>query len=74
MAGFTLDFERHLVDLEQQIQQLKSSAAAKEINLDGAVKQLEEKLAQERKEVYSRLSPWQRVQLARHPQDRKSVV
>ncbi len=66
--AFTLDFERHIVELEKQIQDLKSGAAAKKINLDGAIKQLEEKLGQEQKEVYSRLTAWQRVQLARHPQ------
>ena len=65
--GFTLDFERHIVELEQQIQELKSGPAAKKINLDSAIKQLEEKLVQARREVYQHLTPWQRVQLARHP-------
>jgi len=65
--AFTLDFERHIVELEKQIQDLKSGAAAKKINLNGAINQLETQLAQERKEVYSRLTAWQRVQLARHP-------
>ncbi len=65
--AFTLDFERHIVELEKQIQELKSGAAAKKINLNGAINQLEVQLAQERKEIYSRLTAWQRVQLARHP-------
>ena len=65
--GFTLDFERHIVELEQQIQELKTGAAAKKINLDSAIKPLEEKLNQEKKQVYQNLTPWQRVQLARHP-------
>ena len=65
--GFTLDFERHIVELEQQIQELKNGAAAKKINLDSAIKPLEEKLTQEKKQVYQNLTAWQRVQLARHP-------
>ncbi len=65
--GFALDFERHIVELEQQIQELKEGAAAKKINLDNAIKPLEEKLIQEKKQVYQSLTPWQRVQLARHP-------
>ncbi|MCM8795017.1 MAG: acetyl-CoA carboxylase carboxyltransferase subunit alpha [Candidatus Omnitrophica bacterium] len=64
---FTLDFEKHIVELEQQIQQLKSGPAAKKVNLEKAIKELEEKLDQARKEVYQRLTPWQRVQIARHP-------
>ena len=65
--GFTLDFERHIDELEQQIQDLKSGPAAKKIDLDSAIKPLEEKLAQAKKQVYQHLTPWQRVQLARHP-------
>ena len=65
--GFTLEFERHIDELEQQIRELKSGPASKKINLDSAIKPLEEKLAQAKKQVYQHLTPWQRVQLARHP-------
>ena len=65
--GFTLDFERHIVELERQIQEMKEGSAAKKINLEKEIRQLEEKLAQERQKVYENLTAWQRVQLARHP-------
>ncbi|MBI3616427.1 MAG: acetyl-CoA carboxylase carboxyltransferase subunit alpha [Candidatus Omnitrophica bacterium] len=65
--GFALDFERPILELEQKIQELKALPASKSIDLDNEIEQLEEKLAQARREVYERLTPWQRVQLARHP-------
>ena len=65
--GFMLDFERHINELEQQIQELKEGRAAKKMKLDTAIKPLEEQLALAKKEVYQHLTPWQRVQLARHP-------
>ncbi len=65
--AFTLDFERHIAELEQQIQEMKDGSAAKRINLDKEIRQLEERLDQERKKVYEHLTAWQRVQLARHP-------
>ncbi|MBI3317582.1 MAG: acetyl-CoA carboxylase carboxyltransferase subunit alpha [Candidatus Omnitrophica bacterium] len=65
--GFALDFERPIVELEQKIQELKGLPASKSINMDSEIKKLEEKLAQAKKEVYKQLTPWQRVQMARHP-------
>ena len=65
--GFTLDFERPIVELEQKIEELKKLPASKAINLADEVKRLEEKLAQAKRLVYEHLTPWQKVQLARHP-------
>ena len=64
---FTLDFEKHIVELEQQIHQLKNGTVAKKVNLEKAIHELEEQLSRARKDVYDRLTPWQRVQMARHP-------
>ena len=68
-TGFTLEFERPILELEQKIQELKKLAAgrSKGINLDREIHQLEEKLEAARAQVYQHLTPWQRVQLARHP-------
>lgn len=65
--GFTPDFERPIVDLEQKIEELKKIPASKAINLSDEIKQLEGKLAQAKRLVYEHLTPWQKVQLARHP-------
>ncbi|MDH7499135.1 MAG: acetyl-CoA carboxylase carboxyltransferase subunit alpha [candidate division NC10 bacterium] len=67
MAEFILDFERRLVELEEKIKEIKHYAAVEKVDFGEEVKKLERKAAKLRKEVYSRLTPWQRTQLARHP-------
>lgn len=66
MAG--LDFEKPIVDLEKKIQELQNFTKDKKIDLSAEVKKLQEKMEQLRKDIYSNLSPWQKVQIARHPQ------
>ena len=60
MATASLDFERPLLELERQIEELKRVAG-------GNVAPLEEQLAKLRAEIYRNLTPMQRVQVARHP-------
>ncbi len=62
-----LDFEKPIVELENKIQELKSFTSQKKINLSSEIKRLEEKLSQLKVEIYSNLTAWQRVQIARHP-------
>jgi acetyl-CoA carboxylase carboxyl transferase subunit alpha len=66
MSG--LDFEKPIVELEKKIQELKGFISDKKIDLSSEVSRLEEKLKQLREDTYSSLTPWQRVQIARHPQ------
>ena len=66
-SGFYLDFERDLVELEKKIDELKSQAETDGLNLDEGVRKLEAQAAKKRREIYANLSPWQRVQIARHP-------
>lgn len=66
MAG--LDFEKPITELEKKIQELKNFTENKKIDLSSEVKHLEEKLDGLKKDIYSNLTPWQRVQIARHPQ------
>ncbi len=66
-SGFYLDFERDLVELQKKIDELKSQAEADGLNLDEGVRKLEAQAAKKRREIYANLSPWQRVQIARHP-------
>lgn len=60
MATHSLDFERPLLELERQIEELKRVAG-------GNVAPLEEQLGKLRIEIYRNLTPMQRVQVARHP-------
>ena len=67
MATYTLDFERPLLELERQIEELKKVADASAGDLAPQVRALEDQLAALRAEIYKNLTPMQRVQVARHP-------
>jgi len=61
-----LDFERPVVELERKIEELQGLSAGS-ADLLGEVARLEKKANALRAKIYGSLSPWQRVQLARHP-------
>ena len=62
-----LDFEKPIVELESKIEELKNFGTDKNISLDPEIRKLEEKLEKMKNEIYARLTIWQRVQIARHP-------
>jgi len=62
-----LDFELPIKDLEEQLQKCQIIGEESEIDVTETCKQIEKKLAEARKEIYGSLTPWQRVQLSRHP-------
>jgi acetyl-CoA carboxylase carboxyl transferase subunit alpha len=62
-----LDFEKPIIELERKIDELKGFTAREDLNMSGELRKLEVKLSQIKKEIYENLTPWQRVQLARHP-------
>src|SRR5262247_2788859 len=66
MATYSLDFERPLLELEKQIEELKRVAGEKP-DFAKNIKPLEDQLATLRVEIYRNLTPMQRVQVARHP-------
>jgi len=68
MAGFVLEFEKPIIALENQIKEIRQNAEREGKDVQAEVAKLEEKARRLREEIYSRLTRWQRVQLARHPQ------
>jgi len=66
-SGGWLDFERPILEIESKIQELRSLAAEKGMDAARELESLEQQADRLRTEVYSNLTPWQRVQLARHP-------
>lgn len=62
-----LDFEKPIVELELKIAELKSLASDGSIDLSEEIKTLESRLEKIRREVFESLTPWQKVQIARHP-------
>jgi len=67
VATHTLDFERPLLELERQIEEMKRVAAETAVDVAKELAPLEKKLAELRAEIYKNLTPMQRVQVARHP-------
>ncbi len=66
-GGRYLDFEKPIVELEDKIAELRQLASVQDISVEDEVKKLTEKARKLRKEIYSKLTAWQYVQLARHP-------
>ena len=67
MANGHLPFEKPIIELRQKIAELKKFTKEKEIDLSDEIATLEAKAERLEKEIYGNLTPWQRVQIARHP-------
>jgi acetyl-CoA carboxylase carboxyl transferase subunit alpha len=65
---FALDFERPLMALESKIAELKELSGGAKVDFTDEIQKLERKAKKLQAEIFSDLSPWQTVQLARHPQ------
>ncbi len=66
-TGGWLEFERPLVELEQKIQEFRDFADDERLEFQDELHRLESKAAKLRAEIFTGLTRWQRVQLARHP-------
>ncbi len=64
--GSTMEFERPILELEKQIEELKKTGAQGQVNMDAEIAPLAAKLDELRRIVYGNLSPLQRVQVARN--------
>lgn len=62
-----LDFERPIVELRRRIEQLRSLQDSDGVHLDASIVQLEHQLEALQGRIFGRLTPWQRTQIARHP-------
>ncbi len=61
-----LEFERSIVELEKKISDMKGFSVGENLEFSGEIASLEKKLERLRQQVYSNLTPWQRVQISRH--------
>lgn len=61
-----LDFEKPAAELERELEKLRAKAASQDIDLSAEITTMESKLAETRARIYENLTPWQRVQIARH--------
>ncbi|MFN9694651.1 MAG: acetyl-CoA carboxylase carboxyltransferase subunit alpha [Synechococcaceae cyanobacterium] len=68
-----LDFEKPLVELEEQIEQIRQLARDSEVDVSQQLLQLETLASRRREEIFSALTPSQKIQVARHPQRPSSL-
>ena len=64
-----LDFEKPIFELQNKLEELKKhrTTHSLDVNIDQEIAQIEGKLVETRRQIFSNLTAWQRVQLARHP-------
>ena len=68
MTDYVLEFEKPIIELEKRIKGMKELSENESVELSEEIERLEEKASKLREEIYSKLTRWQRVLLARHPQ------
>ena len=64
---YVLEFEKPLRELARQLDELRQRSIETNVDLTTEIRAIEKKIEATRREIYSRLTPWQKVQIARHP-------
>ena len=67
MATF-LDFEKPIAELQSRIDELRQTASGGDVNIDAEIGPLQAKSDKLLRDTYTRLTPWQKTQVARHPE------
>ena len=63
-----LEFEKSIADLEKRVAELRDTASSGSLDIESEIAKLESKSTKLLKDTYSRLTPWQKAQVARHPE------
>ena len=66
-STMVLDFEKNIVEIEAKIEGLKLLAKDEDVDIAHEVNRLQQKLEKQVKQSYANLTPWQKSQVARHP-------
>ena len=64
---FTLEFEKPLRDLQLRLEELMSASKEQNFDVSAETEAIRKRLEETKRDIYTHLTPWQRVQLARHP-------
>ncbi len=67
MSKFVLDFEKPIVEIERRIAELRDFSIEEDLEIQNEIEKLQTKAQKLRRDIFSKLTRWQRVQLARHP-------
>ncbi len=62
-----LEFEKPIAELESRVAELRETASTSDLDIEAEINKLEAKASKLLRETYSRLTPWQKAQVARHP-------
>jgi acetyl-CoA carboxylase carboxyl transferase subunit alpha len=62
-----LEFEKPIAELHEQLEKAKQIAEKSKVDMSQSIQELENKIKDTTKEIYSNLTPWQRVMVSRHP-------
>jgi acetyl-CoA carboxylase carboxyl transferase subunit alpha len=65
--AYVLEFEKPLRELARQLDELRQRSIETNVDVAGEIRAIERKIETTQREIYSNLSPWQKVQIARHP-------
>jgi len=65
--AYTLEFEKPLRDLARQLDELRQQSIETNVDLKSEIFSIEKKIEKLQREIYSNLTPWQKVMVARHP-------
>ena len=68
MAEVCLEFEKPILELQNKILEMENYSASAQIDCSAELNALRDRLEETKNEIYSNLSPWQKVQLSRHPE------
>lgn len=67
MPAFTLPFEKPILELENKLRDLAQFSENQKIDVSAEIERMKRRILETRKKIYSELTPWQKVQVARHP-------
>ena len=74
MERYSLDFEKPIRELERKIEELEGLARKEGIDFEEEIRRLQSRLTKLQDDTFTHLTPWQRVQLARHPNRPKCLT
>ena len=67
MSNYVLPFEKPILELEKKMSELRSFSEDQDIDMKSEVERIEQKIHETKQKIYSGMTPWQKVQMARHP-------
>ncbi|MBW7909296.1 MAG: acetyl-CoA carboxylase carboxyltransferase subunit alpha [Kiritimatiellae bacterium] len=67
MPPYTLPFEKPILELENKLRDLTQFSETQKIDVSGEIERMQKRITDTRRKIYNELTPWQKVQVARHP-------